>query len=113
MIEVLKTFVCPNCGSGKRIIDGIKDEEVASGKVDKELVVGSAVRHLAVFDPKKASGLLRCPVIVIVQDICAECGTEYICYIGKTEGRPQIGPPPGMPPGQGINLPPGFPMGRG
>ncbi len=84
---LVKTFRCKHCGSEKRIIQDIKNEEVKKGKVGADIPMGSQQRLVVVFDPSKSA--IICPVVVLIFDVCAECGSEQVREVRYTTGQPQ------------------------
>ena len=106
--RLIKTFKCTNCGSNRRVVREVADEEVAKGKFGEDLPVGSHQNLIAIFDPRKPC--ISCPVLMVIRDICAECGTEYVCEVRRTIGQPQAMMPPGA---LGDGRPKHFPFSTG
>lgn len=87
-------FRCPMCKARTRVIEEVKKELVERGKFNESTPVGSRQTVVGVFDPLKPG--LSCPLILIIWDICAKCGTEYICRIERKEGQVSMMAPQGQ-----------------
>jgi len=98
---------CPACGSEKKIIETALNEELIKPTSQKTALHVFAV---ALIDQLSVLTRVTVPILMILTDACAECGTIYVTRIDKTIGAPQSGPP-GSP-----SFPPSFPPfggGRG
>ena len=100
---------CPSCGSTKRVVGPIADEEKAQGRISPELHGSCRTGVSQVFDGQKVMSLgiaVKVPTLFFLHDICANCGLEHIVRIERKEQPamiPGIVGGPGGPP-----LPPGL-----
>ena len=87
---------CPNCGSQDRVVQGVVDEEKASGHLPPEAWLAIPLDGIVVADKMRNSG--QVPVIMPFVDICKQCGTIYCVYVDKKTGEThkQL-PAPGFP----------------
>jgi hypothetical protein len=103
--------VCPNCGSTRRIIESIGNEEKALHKIQESLQVGVQFGAMAITDPNSPAA--RVPVVNPRFDICYDCGTFYCVFVEKQIAQTQIAMPGQGPfggrPGGRPGFPPGFP----
>ena len=95
----IKFNKCPACGSEERIAQNEAAESIERG----ELPVGTRIpfRRLqaVIFDPQTASQLIaprQVPVLVAIEDICANCGKLCVVEVQKQMGvaMPDFQPPP-------------------
>ena len=92
-------FDCPNCGSKRRIIEIIGNEEKAKGRIGQDVSTCLMPLRNAVIDPRKPP-LFTFPVIAVRLDVCADCGTVYASFINREQGSMVPGKPPkGILPG--------------
>lgn len=94
---------CPVCGSTRRLVALVTDEEIEKGNIKKETKgkIPFLSGRAAIFDPtalKLISIPSHCPVLVGYFDICLECGTLYCTKIEKHIGHVQVERKPGIPP---------------
>ena len=97
---------CPACGSEKKIIETALNEELIKPTSQKTALHVFAV---ALIDQFSVLTRVTVPILMVLIDACAECGTIYVTRIDKTIGAPQSGPPGSQ------SFPPSFPPfgGRG
>lgn len=71
---------CPACGSVKRVAQLVGAEEVAKGKLPKEIVMKIEQDVVPVTELKTILlGLSIVPVLIAQYDVCYDCGTKY-CF---------------------------------
>ncbi len=109
-IEFPKRFNC-ECGSSRRIAETIINDEKKKGIISEGFPAGTEAKNILVLDPSKP--LLRATTIIVLKDICADCGREYI-YMVDCGDVPITASFKGRIPNTGNSpLPPGFILGRG
>ena len=94
---------CPACGSTETVAKRAKREEVNAGKWLPDTPVRMFPVVTSMIDPKLASKILSCTVLLSDFDICWECGLLYCVKVSKIQGivqhQPMQGQGPGFPPG--------------
>lgn len=75
---------CPNCGSTRRL-----GEEIQKMQPSSSMPVGAKIALNQQIIPL-AQSLLTGKVLVIVSDICIDCGTHYAILIGEHQGHIEI-----------------------
>ena len=91
---------CPYCGSKRRIVNGVLDEQKAKGLASKNLKAGMLVCQNPIVDPQRVA--LSVPVLMPLIDACYDCGALYVIEVNKIIGTPQVVKPCGNthgPPG--------------
>lgn len=79
---------CPVCGSHRRVVDEVKKEEIAKGKIRPEKKAALTKMGVAVTDAVKIKGVLTVPLVTAMVDICADCGALYAVQVDRTEEDP-------------------------
>lgn len=96
---------CPVCGSKRRIVNGVMDEQKAKGLASPDLKSAMMMAQNPIVDPSRIA--LSIPVLLPLIDACYDCGALYVIEVNKVMGTPQMGPPP-MRPGGNTHGPQGF-----
>ncbi len=86
-----KTWKCPNCGSGKRLLEEAW-AEIHNGQPSPGLTTEGKVYALPLLPTE-----LVPKGVHTLKDICYECGTEYIYKAEIVKGMLQATPPSGQP----------------
>ena len=91
-------FKCPKCGSERRIVETVMNQEKEKGKVNPNAFGCSRQTNIIVADPTKIT--ISVPALIVFYDICFDCGTEYCFRVDLTTATPQMrtqqGPPMDM-----------------
>jgi len=110
-MEYPKTYPCPRCGSTKRWVEELFKEESEKGKTAGDIPFGMSMAQVPIMDPRKPQ--ISAPLLIVLSDICMDCGQEYICRVDLKPSVPVM-PKSAMQqghhrplPGQG-QMPPGF-----
>lgn len=74
---------CPACGSERRVAEMVGDEEVEKKKVSPQIQMAMISNNVAIADPARA--MLSAPVLTVLYDVCADCGTLYAKYVGRKD----------------------------
>lgn len=92
----LEFKACPACGSERRVVEMIRDQEVEKKKVSPQIKMAAQAVTVPVYDPTRP--MLSAPVITAVLDICADCGCYYARFVDVQDQVLQM--KPGAMPGQ-------------
>jgi len=100
-VKLLKEFKCPHCGEGETIT-GLALAEIIKRGLCKEGTPYSMQKVIVpLIDPGIAQ--LTVPVMIVHQDVCANCGTPYCIRVEAMDAPITMvqGPKGGLPPGFG------------
>lgn len=109
----LKWDKCPVCGSTRRVVETVKDEAAAKGKVGQDLKTALIQVQLPVIDPRKVSSQLTATILTAFIDICQDCGAAYCIEMNRSEQPINVKVVGQLPPGHQSPPPGGFPFHRG
>ena len=91
--QVIAEFsACPHCGSKRRFVNSIADEQRQKGLFGDD-VVGVFGTSGALLDPKKMSKMVigtKIPAFDATLDICIDCGTVYAVRLIRSEAMLQV-----------------------
>jgi len=81
---------CPNCGSTQRFCEQLGEELKEAGMAREEWFFCYDTRQGVVMDKAKQSKLLigsTLPGFIIHTDICMDCGTIYVTFTARLDGK--------------------------
>ena len=79
--------LCPNCGSANRLSKVVGDGLKADGRALESTIYTLHAQNINFADLRKQG--LTMPIIQLVFDVCADCGTYWVIGVGYVEAMPQ------------------------
>ena len=84
---------CPCCGSKRRLVNGVLDEQKTKGFASQKMKGVLFALKSPVVDPSRIA--LTIPVLLPLIDACYDCGALYVVEVNKAIGHAEMMQRPG------------------